>query len=76
MLVVYMWLQSSICGGATGSVRMRVFPPRFFLTIVVVQNVEPLGARMRNRVSRPFLFTGMKLPVKKRTGKMFYNVIY
>ena len=29
--VVYMWLQSSICGGATGSdrVRMREFLPRF-----------------------------------------------
>ena len=31
--------------------------PRFFLTIVIVQNVgnvEPLDARMRNRVSRTF----------------------
>ena len=56
MLVVYMSLQSSICGCATRSDRvgMRGFFPRFFLTIVVVQNVEPFGARMRNRVSHPF----------------------
>jgi hypothetical protein len=49
---------------------------RVFLTRVVVQNVgnvEPLGARMRNRVSRPFsdlgfppffrVFSDMTLPV-------------
>ena len=77
-LVIYMWLQSHICGGgATVSditrsgpdrqsrewsrAHARIFTALFLLNIVVVEDVDirdlegvPLGARMRNRVSRLF----------------------
>ena len=67
-LVVYGDGKKQICGGGTAEMiacAWADFSRVFFLTIVVVQNVgnvEPLSARMRNRVSAlffvfPALFT-------------------